>query len=123
MTQPSKVSDKKKKRTLSTEDLLGDPKATKEVLIKALGGIVTIRKIKISDSALIHKQSNDSDNPYLVLAGTIAKGLVDPKLTFEEAKQLDVDVAKELGQVILDYSGMLPENVEEVRNFWKKTRA
>ena len=66
------------------------------------GQEVRIRKLKARE--ILTEQ--DDDDKKRLFPSLIASALVEPKLTYEEALEMNADTSKELAEKILEFNGM-----------------
>jgi len=85
-----------------TKELLFKPRETVFKLKPENGGEVKIRKLKASE--ILRDDAEDENKNFSALL--ISVSLVEPKLSYEEARELSADTTKELIEKITDYNGM-----------------
>lgn len=112
------MSEKETKEEFAeASDFLTGSTGEKEVLIKSLNKKVKIRKLSIGDVANITKASPDSEiEQYIWVA---YKGLISPKMTFDQLKSLGMIYLLEIAGSIVEYSGLDKESLARVTNLPK----
>jgi cytoplasmic iron level regulating protein YaaA (DUF328/UPF0246 family) len=112
-----KKEGESKEEFAEVSDFLTGSTGEKEILIKSLNKKIKIRKLSIGDVANITKASPDSEiEQYIWVA---YKGLVFPKLTYEQLKNMGMVYVLEIAGSIVEYSGLDKESLARVANLPK----
>jgi len=99
-------------------ELLSGSEGSTQVEIKSLKGKkVEIKKINVGEISAILKISKDSDLEQWI--GLVFKGLVRPKLNYDEVKKLPLDVLSEIAFEIQKFSGLDKESMGRLENLLK----
>jgi len=95
-------------------DLIGDAEAKKEIELKSLKKKVVIKKITVGEIADILKVAKENEmQQYLWM---VYKGLVKPKLTFDQVKKLKFETLVEIALAIQKFSGLDRESISRLEN-------
>lgn len=98
----------------SAAELLAPAEGIKEVFLKTLNKKVKIKKVNIGELADIMKASKDNDIAQFIFL--CFKGLVEPKLTLEQCRELPLKVIIECSAAIAKFSELDKESVDKIRN-------
>ena len=103
------MSEIQTKELAEVADLLADAEAEKEIELKSLKKKVVIKKITVGEIADILKVAKNNEmDQYLWM---VYKGLVKPKLNFEQVKKLKFETLVEIALAIQKFSGLDRESI------------
>ena len=92
------------------EDLIS--RGEKEIVLSN-GKSVKIRRITVGDLSLAYRISKTDFDKIIAI---VQKGLVEPKITLEQAKQLNPKLLAEISDAIIEFSGYGKEEEIEAKN-------
>jgi len=85
----------------------------KLIQVPGIDGCIKIQNIFFGELGDVF--SATKDDMFKQSVGIIVKGVVEPKLTWEQARQLEPTVAGQIVREILELSGFTPEALEEAK--------
>lgn len=109
------MSEQEAKARAKLDDLLKGTSGTKTISLKSQDGkTVVIRKLTSGDLATVTRVGKGGDLDKALMM--IVKGMVDPKIGKDQVYALPPNVALEISTAIAEFSGLIGEEDEDIKN-------